>query len=652
MCGIAAVISNQNPFRLSDLGMMMKSASHRGPDGFGFLHEVNHADSINLFVDSNELEQILKSEITSHTLLGHARLSIIDLDIRSGQPMRSGDGRYGLVFNGEIYNFLELKEQLEGHGFVFSTEGDAEVLLNALIHWGSKALQRLRGMFALVFVDFAARKMLVARDRFGIKPLYRWESSDGFVAFASEIKQFTCLSSWESITDFESVGTYISNGITDYSSRTFFEGVSQILPGNALMIDLDTRFEEFIQWYSLPAPIQKSLEHNQPRMAEFLSDAVSLHLQSDVEVASCLSGGIDSTVIVVEVARDLEQIDRTHVFRTFTAGSDDKDIDESARAARTASHLGLLNECTMPSAEGFRNDIESLMWHQEQPFGSASVFAQYRVFRLIQAHGIKVALDGQGADELFGGYDDYLSAYVIDLWKKKRPIKSFRAFVTFKNMGRIGFFSVIYMYLRLLIPSRAVSFLSMNLNRENRLFLKYLRLSNTKAEVDALPVFDSFESIVRQIRRHQFFVGLPMLLRFEDRNSMASSVEARVPFLDHVFVDYIFKVDENDFFRHGNTKTPLRNLIHGLVPDEVVQQKRKIGFASEEWSFLLANVSLVVNEINDQKAYLESCTSVDFVMLCLESLTDNKQNKFVWRLYCLALWRRVYKVESIRFHPL
>jgi asparagine synthase (glutamine-hydrolysing) len=287
------------------------------------------------------------------------------------------------------------------------------------------------------------------------------------------------------------------------------------------------------------------------------------------------------------------------------------------------------------------------MWHQEQPFASASIFAQYRVFKLMKAKEVKVALDGQGADELFAGYDDYLNAYVIDSWRRKSIRKGYQVFQTFKRTGRISARSTIYMYLWNLLPPQWMAILSSNLNRKDRIFLKSLQSTNKiRIGVAPLPVFVPAGTLVKQIRTHQFRVGLPMLLRFEDRNSMAFSIEARVPFLDHFFVDYVFQIEDSELFQNGITKAPLRGLLQGLVPDEVVRERRKIGFASEEWTFLLANIDQIINEICQARTFLESCTSSDFVDLCVDSLRKNEQNKFIWRLYCLALWKRVYEVPE------
>jgi asparagine synthase (glutamine-hydrolysing) len=647
MCGVAAVISHESLFHLSDLGLMMNRVSHRGPDGYGFLFEKSRDEAQSLILKSDEISQILSSKTQSQILLGHARLSVIDLEPRSGQPFYSAENRSGLVFNGEIYNYLDLRDELEKCGYVFTSEGDAEVLLFSLIHWGVDALQRLRGMFSLVFVDFNRRTMLVARDRFGIKPLYRWESPAGFLAFASEIKQFSCLDSWTSISEKDAISTFILNGLTDYSSLTFFGGVSQIMPGCVHMIDLDTRIEKSVRWYVLPSECDESITYNQTTLSELLSDVIDVHLQSDVEIGSCLSGGIDSSLIVARASQKLENIAKPHMFGTFTAGSNDESIDESGRAERTAHHLGLPNYCTQPSAEEFRQDIEELMWHQEQPFASASIFAQYRVFKLMKAKGVKVALDGQGADELFAGYDDYLSAYVIDSWKRKSPYKGYNVYRTLKRTGRISARSMIYMYLWMVLPTKWMAILSSILNLKDRIFLKSLQ-STTKARASAapLPVLVPSRTLVKQIRYHQFSVGLPMLLRFEDRNSMASSIEARVPFLDHIFVDYAFQIEDSELFQNGYTKSPLRSLLRGLVPDEVIRERKKSGFASEEWTFLLTNIEQVVDEIYRSRTFLESYTSSDFVDHCLDSLRKNHQNKFIWRLYCLALWKRVYEVSE------
>jgi asparagine synthase (glutamine-hydrolysing) len=323
-------------------------------------------------------------------------------------------------------------------------------------------------------------------------------------------------------------------------------------------------------------------------------------------------------------------------------------IDESERAKSTADSLGIENYCTRPSPVEFGQDIDTLMWFQEQPFASASIFAQYRVFNLMKENQIKVALDGQGADELFAGYDDYLSAFVIDAHNGRTGSTGFKSFQSLKKTGRIGMRSVLYMYCRITFSERVVLFLSALLNRKQRRFTKSFESTiGIRSDVSPLPTFNTSESLVGQIRRHQFSVGLPMLLRFEDRNSMAFSIEARVPYLDSSLVEYAFRIEEEELFQNGETKFPLRSLLHELVPDDVVRQKKKIGFASEEWTFLIANKRQVIDEINRQKEFLELATSSDFVSICVRSLHKNEPNKFIWRLYCLALWKRIYGITQL-----
>ena len=646
MCGIGAILSVEQANKLADLAQMMELVSHRGPDGYGFLVQSSSEPFKRLVSEQNDLPVLKKSQIEGEILLGHTRLSILDLGLRSAQPICSQDETCALVFNGEIYNFVEIREELQELGFRFETSGDSEVLLNALRCWGEAALTRLRGMFSFVFVDFKAKKALAVRDRFGIKPLYRYKSSHETIAFVSEIKQLIGLANWNATVNQSTARTFLANGLTDYSEETLFEGVTQIMPGWGIRISLTDLSEEKFQWYKLSKEQKKSIQSYQKIFEDRLKESIDLHLRSDVEIASCLSGGLDSTALVALVVENQHKNSGFSGLQTFTAGSNNQDIDESGTARLVADFLGIRNTTYTPHSADFKSVMKLLTWHQDQPFASTSIISQFMVHKMIHEQNIKVALDGQGADELLGGYDDYITAFITDLILRGRLFKAYKNFDLFRKMKRTSFSSLtLFLSLRI-FPNMFIQRIMQYRSRTSRKFLagvykghQHLILENP------LPNFFLKRSSVEELRKHQFMVGLPMLLRFEDRNSMSSSVEARVPFLDHELVNEALQIPVSELFAYGNTKSPLRRLVAKCLPSSVVNQTRKIGFAAEEWSWMVEESDHVMNQINMQFDFLSSVSSVDFVNQCLYSLAHDNENKFLWRLYSLAVWSRVFNIN-------
>jgi asparagine synthase (glutamine-hydrolysing) len=570
MCGIYASVGFEPDARHIDI------VSHRGPDGRGLCTFASAAGPV---------------------ALGHRRLSIIDLDARADQPMSFGDGRFWITFNGEIYNFIELRAELERRGEFFHTTSDTEVLLRAYVLWGECMLDRLLGMFAFVIYDAKDQRLFAARDRFGIKPLYYYSSPKG-LAFASEIKQLIDIPGFSRKINLARTYDYLSCGWTDHTEETMFADARQLRGGQCVTVDLNIGSRGDLpirRWYDLPR--QRGRPWDEDRAATqfraLFEDAINLHLRSDVRVGSCLSGGLDSSSIVVVMDRALKKTGALEPIYTVSACYDDKTVDERpfvemvVAATRTEPHF------TYPTAARVFSDAEKITWHQDEPYYNTSMYAQWCVFEAAKQSAIKVMLDGQGADEQLAGY--HHSSFAIHAGTLMRE----------RRYGAVA---------RMLLERRlwhGVPLTRQMIELQGRpkvpAFLKKLRRPGPTAVrtswlsdvlVDAVRAEgDTYQSAlvrdnigpVEDLGRlcivDTMSASLPKLLRYEDRNSMAHSIEARLPFLDHRLVEFTMGLWDRHKIVGGDTKRVLRRAMNGYLPEGVRQRRDKIGFATpqNEW---------------------------------------------------------------------
>src|SRR4029079_17542268 len=359
---------------------------------------------------------------------------IIDVSNAGLQPMADPSGRYQLVFNGELYNYLELREELRGRGEIFQTETDSEVLLRAYMVWGEAALDRFRGMFAFLIWDNAEQRLFAARDRFGIKPLYMVANANG-VGFASEIKQLLGLPGLQRRMNLPRVYDFLSSGIADHTAETMFDGVMQLRAGECAVAKTDTN--DLIElklrrWYAIPDP-NKFMMLSESEAAEqfraLLIDAVRIHLRSDVRVGSCLSGGLDSSSIVCLMTEMLGSQNGRASVNTVSACYDEKRVDERPFMESVVNQTHASPHYIFPRAEDVFAQAEKITWHQDEPFGSTSIFAQWCVFEEAKRVGVKVMLDGQGADEQLAGYHAWYWYYMSDLARRRRYAMLIRTIV-------------------------------------------------------------------------------------------------------------------------------------------------------------------------------------------------------------------------------
>ena len=371
---------------------MTNVIEHRGPDGEGFYHGHQFA-------------------------FGHRRLAIIDLDERSNQPM-CGRDELVITYNGEVYNYIELRDELVKHGYNFKTESDTEVILAAYHFWGKACLDKFNGMWSFAIFDPRKNEVFVARDRFGIKPLYYTRVGEN-MGFASEIKQFTTLPNWQAKANQEQLFRFIVGGELDTTNKTMFEGVFQVLGGHCGIYNLDDHSFQIDQWYSLEESIKK-LEQNAESASNIFKsifeDSVRLRLRSDVNVGSCLSGGMDSSAIVTMMDDLLKHNNGKTVQHTISSCFEDKAYDEQEYIDEVLKYTNTKGHKVFPNEDDLFKNIDKMIWHQDEPFGSTSIFAQWTVFDKAKKENLKVMLDGQGADEQLAGYSSFSVHYVAKVY--------------------------------------------------------------------------------------------------------------------------------------------------------------------------------------------------------------------------------------------
>ncbi len=565
MCGIFASIG------FAPERERLDRVAHRGPDGHGW----------DLFESP-----------AGPVALGQRRLAIIDTSDGGKQPMSDASGRFHLINNGEIYNYLELRAELEAQGEVFVTSSDTEVLLRAYMVWGEAALERLRGMFAFVLWDAERRTLFAARDRFGIKPLYYVATPRG-LAFASEIKQLLGLEGAEPRMNLARIHDFLSAGMSDHTDETMFRGIVQLRGGECLRLEASGggKLDPVIRrWYRIPDYGGASLGEAEAgaRFKELLQESVRLHLRSDVTVGSCLSGGLDSSSIVCLVADLLGSCHGGQRLNTVSACYSEKSVDEKPYMDLVVSQAAVSPHFVFPRPENVFQLASDIVWHQDEPFGSTSIFAQWCVFEEAKRVGVKVMLDGQGADEQLAGYHPGYAYHLAGLLMQGR-LAAFTQ--TLRERSAQHGAPMLGEGLRALLPLLPDK-LSTYVLRQRQLLLgrnwlgsDFTRhngrggaLSTATGSLGLPPVAD----IATLCLAMTFTSNLPMLLHWEDRSSMAHSIEARVPFLDHPLVEFSLALGNEHKMQGATTKSVLRSAMSGVLPDAIRDRRDKLGFATPE----------------------------------------------------------------------
>jgi asparagine synthase (glutamine-hydrolysing) len=640
MCGIAGMLWAEPAAQRQSTAALLRLLQHRGPDDHGWLL---------LSGDKVRRGRGDPGDEPAQVVLVHRRLSILDLSAAGWQPMSSADGRLHLVFNGEIYNYLELRRELEQLGHIFHSRSDTEVLLQALAAWGRGALTRLVGMFAFALVDTRRRTLLLARDFFGIKPLYYAWPAGGF-AFASEIKALLDLPGIKRQANPHRLYEYLRFGLTDHGGHTLFAPIRQLPAAHYLEVPLDraAQPEPIRYWQVDPAErLDLSLEEAGRRLRELFLDSVRLHLRSDLPVGAALSGGIDSSAIVAAM-RYLEPRLDLHAFSYVAddaAVSEERWIDTAGQAARAVVHK------VQPRPEELVEDLDRLVHQQDEPFGSTSIYAQDRVFRLARQAGITVMLDGQGADEMLAGYRPYLAARLASLLRQGRLRRAHSFWKRAARLPGSGGRKHLLLHAASLAVPPGLKRWGLHLTGRTRMPIWLNSSWFADRGVKALPrraPVRAADMLRQALWQSVAETSLPMLLRYEDRNSMAYSIESRVPFLTPALVSFVLRLPEDHLIgRDGTSKNVFRLAMRGLVPDSVLDRRDKIGFATPEQRWLGTLGPWVERALKSDAARQVAALNIAAMTCEWQAVREGKKpfDSRLWRWVNLIRWAERFDVN-------
>jgi asparagine synthase (glutamine-hydrolysing) len=603
MCGIAGIISSK-PNKLQDVQQMISCLSHRGPDG-----------------------EVIWQNNSGIIALGHARLSVIDLSEAANQPMHFLN-RYTIVHNGEIYNYRELRQQLASKGYQFTSQSDTEVILAAYDNWKADCLDYFDGMFAFAIWDEAEQELFAARDRFGEKPFYYTHTEDG-LQFASEIRSFS-----KTGTDKTYNGNlllqYIANGFVQDAmdaGATFYKHIKKLPARHYLRFSAATNELNIVPYFDIDkSTISISATDAIQEFKSLFFSSVERRLRSDVAIGTSLSGGLDSSS-VIEAIDHLKQTGT--VQKAFTASFPGFEKDETQLAAIVAKQFGLQHFTVTPTEKDLVADLEKFLAQHDEPVSSSSVYAQYKVYELAKQQGVKVILDGQGADEILSGYTKYVHWYLQELYSTRSTA----------------------------LNKELAAFDSTEFNIKNKLAAKFPSWAAVQLEKKALKKQRShfftndfveehlsrssiYKPAVRSLNDILYFDvfngALEELLRNADRNAMAHGIEVRLPFLNHELVQFAFSLPSSFKMHNGYTKYILREVMDDMLPKEITWRKDKIGFEPPQQQWM--QNSILQDKIHEAKKKLvqEKLLQASVLNEPIQPKAAHEADNYDWRFLSAA----------------
>lgn len=545
MCGITGIVQkNNSPVNLKELNLANKIIQHRGPDADGTFFGANFA-------------------------MAHRRLAILDLSIKGNQPMEYRGNT--IAYNGEIYNYIEIRKILHSKGYSFSTQTDTEVILAAYDYWGTTCVQHFNGMWAFVIYDHKRNELFCSRDRFGIKPFYYTTLQEKF-CFASEIKQFTTIEGWQAKLNSKRVFDFLAWSYHNHTTETFFEDVFQLEKGHNLVYDLTTHTFNINCYYHLQkkrfSPTASwSFDQSKTEFFKLLKDAINLRLGSNVKVGSTLSGGLDSSSIVCLINQIIPGQTQECISACFNVPS----YDESPWIDQVSQHINISTYKILPTFEEMLEDLNHVIWHQDEPIISASVVAQYQVFRAAKEKNIVAMLEGQGADETLAGYGTFYFPFIKSVLKRDLLTGS-KELWAYLNIHDTSIIKIFESTKRLLSRGKSKSFPWLKFEFIEQSGHQYSPSRNT--------------SIQQMTLNHIYESALSQMLHNGDRNAMAFSIESRLPFLDYRLVEFIFNLPDHFKIQHGKRKYILREALKPLLPSKIYNRYDKMGFSTpqEVWT--------------------------------------------------------------------
>jgi len=602
MCGIFGIYDSQNKINKSLFNQSLNTLSHRGPDN----------------ISSNFINQNLA--------FGHTRLSIIDLDKKNNQPFILNN--YVLTFNGEIFNYLELRKELIDLGYSFTTSGDTEVLLNAYIEWGSDCVKKFNGMWAFSIYDKIKNIIFCSRDRYGIKPFYYYSDENSFI-FSSEIKSIITYFNNLKIPNEQVIYNFLYNNYGNEGELTWFSNIKRLLPSTNLKFNFSSVKKTKYWDYSY------SKNNNTLSFKKLLSNSVKLRLRSDVEIAATLSSGLDSNVICSIISQYLES-----KFQTFTAFSDNNnftrnekkfysknvDLDESLIVKNNENLYKIHPNYIQVSFDNFYKDLKKSIYHLESGHSSYAIVSALNIYKNVKRKNIKVILEGQGADELLGGY--ITETFFLTSIQYLKKLKFIKLFLYQKNLLKTY-------SLKEIIKIFINSFSHLSFFHKLKKFL--MNNDITKK---------SFGLINKNNYKKDYFIkkhsnGLVNLLAYGDKLSMAYGIETRLPFLDYRLVNHSFNLDYEDKVNGIFGKHILRESFRSQIPTEVYESTLKLGFSTPIHKILTSDIN-IINKLKCKSTLSFICNYKKEILVNKFYNNEFRYSDFIFKILTILIWEETY----------
>lgn len=598
MCGIVGFSGKPDN---QTLDKMTQSIFHRGPDDGGRVVNDNFS-------------------------VGYRRLAIIDLTMGL-YPLTNEDKTIQVMNNGEIYNYQALREELEELGHKFSSESDTEVIAHGYEEWGEKVVNHLRGMFVIVLYNKNKDELFIARDRLGIKPLY-YTQVDGRVVFGSEIKGLLSGFNINREVDQDSLYKFLTARIHDTNQDTFFKNIKRLLPGHYMVINNTGKFQIEKYWnptYSTKFSSEKSDAEYSKEFRDIFIEAIKLHLIADVPVGVTLSGGLDSSGITSIAAKLYKENHPDTKLYSFSAVHPGETINEEEYIDNIVEATGVESIKMTPNVDNFWNEMDNWVYFQEEPVISTAPYAYYTVMREARKH-VTVLLTGQGGDELLAGYIPYFMTYLQSAIDNGKVLEAFRETVAGKDLYTKFFVDKLIQKLK---KENTINPNQMIVNTNNTEFIRPQATRNLNKRL--------FEDVTS--------LTTPSLLRYEDKNSMANSLESRVPFFDHMVVEYIFNLPIDQKIKNGWTRHIYREAMKGLIPEKNRLRRSKIGFTNPEWEWIERRQQKFIDVFESDTFKSRPFWKADLVLQSFKLALENKIKGdvlFFWRVFITEMWMRTY----------
>ena len=655
MCGIFGVLNfNEVNVDMKSLQDSVNIIKHRGPDDEGYavfnthkkIREERYGDTS---VTKKGTYVLSGSPDVFNLAFGFRRLSILDLSVNGHQPFFNEDKSICIIFNGEVYNYIEIREELKQKGYKFRTGTDTEVIMNSYIEWGEDCLSRFNGMWGIALYDMRKNILFCSRDRFGVKPFYYYKDDKIFV-FGSELKSvieyFRKDPSFVKKVNKEIAYDYFLNSFTDHTENTFIQSIKHLPP--SYFIRVSNNEFSVKRYFSLEVNKElgkydenkfKSIKNS---FSELIYDSVNLRLRSDVAVGTCLSGGLDSSTVVSIISsllKDDEKILRSQIGnmqKTFSAVYDDRAIDERYFIEKIVKATNCDSHYIFPDKADFTEDADKFIFQLDEPIGGTSPYAQWNVMKLARQNNVTVLLDGQGADESLGGYEVYFGFLYANLFKQN----NFTGLISEVSKNFNKGIEISLRGLKYYLNSRNKNINSPVSKYYNPDFLKNY---SGKSVLEYRTTGNLNEKLYEDLTQYI----LPSLLRYEDRNAMNFSIESRTPFLDYRIIKLLFETEGIYKMHNGFSKWILRNSMEDSLPAEVVWRRDKKGFPTPERKWLMRLKNDFIDVVKENREDLNVFLNTDLILTNYDKIVSDPDIKshFLWKIYNFAKWKKMYGVD-------